>query len=151
GPQYDLVVIAAGHSGLSEIFARNEQRSSHRGPQRSLTLAYLTDVAENPRGRVLDRTSLTDVGEVFTLPTHSSIGSCHALLVEAVPDGPMEVRTGPEASSEEVLAGLLGVLRRHVAWAYERLADARPTDPTAPLHGPYNPLVRQTLAPTDHP
>src|SRR5690625_1693887 len=125
GPRYDLVVVAAGHSRLSEIFARSDQRSSPRGPQRSLTLAYLAGVPDNPRGRVLDRTSLTGIGEVFTLPTHSSIGPCHALLVEAVPGGPMESRTEPGASSEEVLAGVLDVLRRHVPWEYERFADAR--------------------------
>jgi len=71
-------------------------------------------------------------------------------LVEAVPDGPMEVRTGPEASSEEVLAGLLGVLRRHVPWEYERFADARPIDPMATLQGAYNPVVREPLARLDN-
>jgi len=150
GPRYDLVVVAAGHSRLSEIFARNDQRSSHRGPQRSLTLAYLAGVPDNPRGRVLDRTSLTGIGEVFTLPTHSSIGPCHALLVEAVPGGPMESRTEPGASSEEVLAGVLDVLRRHVPWEYERFADARPIDPMATLQGAYNPVVREPVARLDN-
>lgn len=146
GPEYDLVVIAAGHSALSELFPRNDRRSSYRGPQRSLTLAYLTGVQEHPQGRILNRSTVTGVGEVSTLPTYSLTGPCHALLVEAVPGGPMEPRTGPGASPEEVLDGLLDVLRRHVPWEYERFVHARPADPRAVLEGAYSPVVREPVA-----
>lgn len=145
GPEYDLVVVAAGHSALSEIFPRNDRRSPHHGPQRSLTLAYLTGAQEHPQGGILNRTSLTGAGEVFSLPTHSLDGACHALLVEAVPGGPLESGVGPGASGEEVFDGLLHVLRRHAPWEHERFVGARPADPTAVLRGAYSPVVREPV------
>ncbi len=43
-------------------------------------------------------------------------------MVEAVPGGPLDRRLPPDASGEEVLAGLLDVLYREAPWEYERLA-----------------------------
>ncbi|MBE3002140.1 FAD-binding oxidoreductase [Nocardiopsis sp. HNM0947] len=143
---YALVVVAAGRGDLAELFPRDEQRSAFRAPQRRLTLAYVTGVEDDPSGPVLERTSITGAGEVFTLPTLSVSGPCHALMVEAVPGGPMDRPLPREAGGEEVVAALQGVLRRHAPWYRDRFARARPADRGATLHGAYTPVVREPVA-----
>lgn len=144
--EYDLVVVAAGRDALAELFARDENRSAFHTPQRRITLAYVTGAEDNPWGPVLDRTSVTGAGEVFSLPTHSVAGPCHALMVEAVPDGPMDRPLPREADGEEVLSALQDVLRRHAPWHHERFVHARPADRGATLHGAHVPVVREPVA-----
>ncbi|WP_285731235.1 styrene monooxygenase/indole monooxygenase family protein [Nocardiopsis sp. ATB16-24] len=143
---HDLVVIAAGRGELAELFPRDTRRSHFRSPQRRLALVYVTGAAPHPDGSVLSRTVLPGTGEVMTLPTYSLAGVCEAVLVEAVPGGPLDRPLPADASGEEVLAGVLDVLRGEVPWEYERLAHARLADPGATLHGGYTPVVREPVA-----
>ncbi|GHD16290.1 styrene monooxygenase/indole monooxygenase family protein [Nocardiopsis kunsanensis] len=143
---YDLVIVAAGREALAELFPRDEGRSAFRTPQRRITLAYVTGAEDDPRGPVLDRTSIIGAGEVFTLPTHSVAGPCHALMVEAVPGGPLDRPLGREADGQEVLSALLDVLRCHAPWHHERFTDAVPADRGATLHGSHTPVVREPVA-----
>ena len=146
GAGHDLVVVAAGRGELAEIFARDERRSPFRRPQRALRMAYVSGGEAHPAGGVLSRTVIPGAGEVFTLPTLSLNGPCHAVMMEAVPGGPLDRPLPAEATGEDVLAGLLGVMRRYAPWEYERFSRARLADPMAALHGGYTPVVREPVA-----
>ncbi|MCK9869658.1 FAD-binding oxidoreductase [Nocardiopsis dassonvillei] len=143
---HELTVVASGRGALSEVFPRDTRRSHFRSPQRSLALAYVTGAGPHPDGPVLSRTVVPGAGEVTTLPTYSLAGVCEAVMVEAVPGGPLDRPLPPDASGEEVLAGLLDVLYREAPWEYERLARARLADPGAALRGGYTPVVREPVA-----
>lgn len=146
GADHDLVIVAAGRGELAELFPRDESRSPFREPQRTLSLAYVTGAEPYPGGGVLERTAVPGEGELFTLPTLSLGGVCQALMVEAVPGGPLDRPLGRGATGDDVLAGLLDVLRVHAPWEFERFAHARLADPMAALHGGYTPTVREPLA-----
>lgn len=143
---HDLVVVAAGRGGLAGLFPRDERRSPFTEPQRVLSLAYVTGADPHPHGGVLGRTAFPGAGELLTLPTLSVNGVCQALMVEAVPGGPLDRPLRPGATSEDVLEGLLDVLRRHAPWEHERFAGARLADPLAALHGAHTPVVREPVA-----
>ena len=143
---HDLVVVAAGRGELAELFPRDPQRSHFDAPQRSLSLAYVTGAEPHPSGPILSRSAVARAGEVFSLPTYSLAGVCDAVMVEAVPGGPMDRALPSGASGEEVLDGLLDVLRRSAPWEYERFARARLADPRAALRGAYAPVVREPVA-----
>lgn len=146
GAGYDLVVVAAGRGELAEVFPRDERRSPFQEPQRALSMAYVSGGESRPGGGVLSRTAIPGVGEVFTLPTYSLNGPCHAVMVEALPGGPLDGPLPPGATGEDLLAGLLDVLRRYAPWEYELFAHARLADPMAALYGGYTPVVREPVA-----
>ncbi|WP_067599847.1 styrene monooxygenase/indole monooxygenase family protein [Nocardiopsis listeri] len=146
GAEYDLVVVAAGRGELAGIFPRDTRRSHFKGPQRRLALAYVSGGEEHPDGGVLSRTVVPGAGEAFTLPTLSLNGPCHAVMVEAVPGGPLDRPLAEGATGDDVLAGLLDVLRRYAPWEYERFSRAHLADPMAALYGGYAPVVRDPVA-----
>ncbi|MEV2277290.1 styrene monooxygenase/indole monooxygenase family protein [Nocardiopsis sp. NPDC049922] len=147
---HDLTVVAAGRGETARIFPRDTARVSSDVPQRTLTVAYVTGAEPHPEGAILSRTALPGVGEVISLPTYSLAGSCHAVMVEAVPGGPMDRPAAPDASAEEVFDGLSDLLREHAPWEHERFARARPADPGAALRGAYAPVVREPVARLPH-
>ena len=146
GAEYDLVVVAAGRGELAGILPRDTRRSHFKGPQRRLALAYVSGGEEHPDGGVLSRTVVPGAGEAFTLPTLSLNGPCHAVMVEAVPGGPLDRPLAEGATGDDVLAGLLDVLRRYAPWEYERFSRAHLADPMAALYGGYAPVVRDPVA-----
>ncbi|MFE6309071.1 styrene monooxygenase/indole monooxygenase family protein [Nocardiopsis sp. NPDC057823] len=144
--EYELVVVATGRGGLAEVFPRDTARSPHDAPQRSLALVYASGAAPHPDGPALSRTAVPGAGEVFSLPVLSLNGPCDALMVEAVPGGPLDRPLPATAHAGDVLEHLLRVVRRHAPWEYERFAGARPADPMAALTGGYAPAVREPVA-----
>ncbi|CAL9593294.1 Styrene monooxygenase StyA [Nocardiopsis dassonvillei] len=144
--EYELVVVATGRGGLAEVFPRDAARSPHEAPQRSLALVYAAGAAPHPDGPSLSRTAVPGAGEVFSLPVLSLNGPCDALMVEAVPGGPLDRPLPATAPSGDVLEHLLRVVRLHAPWEYERFAAARPADPMAALTGGYAPAVREPVA-----
>ncbi|MFE9244587.1 styrene monooxygenase/indole monooxygenase family protein [Nocardiopsis sp. NPDC006938] len=145
-PGHDLVVVAAGRGALGGLFPRDERRSPFTAPQRVLSLAYVTGADHHPDGDVLGRTAVRGAGELFTLPTLSVNGPCQALMVEAVPGGPLDHPRPPGATGEDVLSAMLDVLRRHAPREHERFARARLADPLGALHGSHTPVVREPVA-----
>lgn len=83
---------------------------------------------------------------MLTLPTYSLVGACDTVMVEAVPGGPMDLPMSPGARGEDVLSGILEVLRSDAPWEYERFARARLADPRAVLRGGHAPVVREPVA-----
>ncbi|MCY9784470.1 FAD-binding oxidoreductase [Nocardiopsis sp. EMB25] len=148
--EHDLAVVAAGRGELARIFPRDTTRSRFDAPQRALTVAYATGVHPHPDGSVLSRSAVPGLGEVVSLPVYSLAGPCHAVMVEAVPGGPMDRPVPSGASAGAVLVGLLDVLRRYAPWEYERFADAVPADPRAALRAFYAPVVREPVARLPH-
>ncbi|GAB3718483.1 styrene monooxygenase/indole monooxygenase family protein [Nocardiopsis oceani] len=144
--EHDLAVVAAGRGELAELFPRDARRSLFKVPQRALSLAYVTGGESHPRGGVLSRTAVPGAGELVTLPTLSLAGVCEAVMVEAVPGGPLDRPLDEGATGEDALAGLLDVMRSHAPWEYERLTRARLADPMAALRGGYTPAVREPVA-----
>ncbi|GAA1089998.1 styrene monooxygenase/indole monooxygenase family protein [Nocardiopsis composta] len=145
GGAYDLTVVAAGKGELSALFEPDRARTRPTGARRTLALAYVHGMAEHPAGAVMHRSAVPGAGEVITLPALTGSGRCHAVLVEAVPGGPMDRPVPSRPQSGMVLESILDVLRDTAPWVYERCAEVRPTDAGAEARGGYAPAVRNPV------
>ncbi|WP_017556642.1 styrene monooxygenase/indole monooxygenase family protein [Nocardiopsis baichengensis] len=142
---YDLVVLATGKSELAGLFPVDTERTRFDAPQRTLALAYVRGMEDHPSGKVLHRTCVPGVGEVLAVPSLTLTGPCHALLVEAVPGGPMDLPVPSWRRTGDVLEGVLSVMRDHAPWMYERCLDVELTDAMAEARGGYTPHVRKPV------
>ena len=142
---YELVVVAAGRGELADLFPVNRHRTPSGGPRRHLALAYVHGAGEHPDGPVLDRSAVDGLGEVLVVPALTHTGRCHALLVEAVPGGPMDMPLPHAPQPGDVLAQIMQVLRQNAPWVYERCADAVPTDALAEAAAAFPPVVREPV------
>jgi len=139
-PGYDLVVIATDRDGLAGMF-RTRQRGT---PRRSLAAVYLSGAVRAPRGRF---TLLPGLGEIVEIDALSGAPGaerpCRIVLVEAIPDGPLDAFadiTGPV----ERLDRMLALLRDHLP--EDRYPDVELTDPGATLVGKISPALRDPVA-----
>ncbi|RAG85252.1 FAD-binding oxidoreductase [Streptacidiphilus pinicola] len=145
-----LTVVAAGRGPLARAFARDAERSRFDAPQRTLAAVYLHGV-----GRPADLPSeagaparihiVAGAGELVLQPGLTLSGPCVILLWEAIPGGPLDV-FGDDPDPKELLARSVDLIRRHLPWEYQALANAEPTDPGASLVGAVTPTVRHPLA-----
>lgn len=143
--RYDLTIVATGKGELSELFRPDPGRSAFTRPQRRLTLAYVHGMAEDPAGAVMRRSLVRGAGEIVSMPSYTMGGACHAILVEAVPDGPMDAAPARREDAGAGLARVLDLLRIHAPWEYERARGAEPADARSVLSGGYTPLVRDPV------
>jgi hypothetical protein len=166
---YDLVVVATGRSGLSGLFPRSAVRSPFTVPQRNYAAAQVhgllpdpesdTAPAPQPSGRpgraghsgphslrhAARLEILPGVGELAIMPMLSRSGPCDALLLEAVPGGPLDLFVGIQDPREH-LAVMLGLIRRRFPSHYRRVGPGvELTDPRAALVGRRTPVVREPV------
>jgi 2-polyprenyl-6-methoxyphenol hydroxylase-like FAD-dependent oxidoreductase len=143
----DLVVVAAGSSQFTGLFARDAKRSPFDRPQRRLLQVYLAGVRPwYEPGRAQTRVIITPgAGEIFMLPFYTKDRQrAHLVLVEAVPDGPFDLaRT--VASGEEALIVVKTILRHAVPTHYSCFQQAELADERAWLAGAITPAVRQPV------
>jgi hypothetical protein len=136
----DLVVVAAGKGAVSQLFERNPARSPYDKPMRALSLVYAKGVTPYEKTCVT-ATLIPGAGELFMIPALTTSGRCEILFFEAGPGGPLDAFDAA-MDAETQLAKIKALIRQFVAWEYERVADATPTDPNAGLIGRFPPTVR---------
>jgi hypothetical protein len=145
---HDLTIVAAGKGELSQLFARNEARSVHAEPQRSVAMVVVVGPAmqraEMPFVGVKNAI-LEGIGEAVWLPYfHRDHGPCWNLIFEAKAGGPMDVfqsaKTGAEA-----LAAANHVIDTLTPWDVEWARGMQLADDNGWLVGRITPTVRDPV------
>ncbi|WP_017240877.1 styrene monooxygenase/indole monooxygenase family protein [Streptomyces sp. SS] len=140
----DLVIVAAGKGEIAGLFERDAERSVFDAPQRALALTYVTGMLPRDGYSAVGFNMLPGIGEYFTVPALTTTGPCDIMIFEGVPGGPLDCWNGI-STPEEHLQRSLEIVRRHVPWEAERLADVRLTDPNGVLAGRFPPTVRKPV------
>ena len=141
---HDLLVVASGRAGLTDVFPRLAEYSPFDRPQRWICMGLFRGIADAPS--VCSVTFVPGEGEIFEFPIYSFEPNLRGLGFEAVPGsnfeavGQLRYEDDPAAFN----AGLLGLLREHAPQIYERVDPAtfglaRPLDL---LQGGVTPTVR---------
>lgn len=144
--EHDLVVIAAGRSGLADLFPVVPERSPLDAPARILCAAQYRGVAP------LDGMSYgvhvaPGVGEIFDAPLNAVDGPRASFNFEAIPGGPLEplVRRPYEQDPAGFNQAALAALREYFPAVYARVTveEFGVTGPMDILQGALRPCVRR--------
>ncbi|MGW3344721.1 styrene monooxygenase/indole monooxygenase family protein [Nonomuraea rubra] len=141
--RHELMVVAAGRRSVTELFPRDAGRSPYDRPQRLLAAGLYRGL---DLGTLFSYNISGGAGEIFCAPMMTREGIVSALLVEAIPGGPLEPVT--RAPWHEVGATLLGLLREHAPRLAE-VADPAAFELLGPddlLQGAVTPTVRRPVA-----
>ena len=144
---HDVIVVAAGRSsGLAPaLFAVRRDRSPYTRPQRRLLGGLYEGVAATDPPAVCFNL-VPGAGEIFQQPFLTDRGVFAAMLVEAVPDGPLEpiTRIDVAAHPRRFAHALLGVLEAFAPKLAARVDAAHfgPLGPRDVLQGAITPTVR---------
>ena len=118
----DLVVVCTGKGPLGQMFQHDAEHSPFDRPQRMLCVGLYKGVAEEPtRGVTLSVSP--GQGELVDIPTLTFGGMAHALLMENVPGGDMEVLARLKYADDRrgFLDTLLAKLEKHHPTVYRRI------------------------------
>jgi hypothetical protein len=143
---YDLVVVSSGRASLTELFPRMPEYSPYTEPQRHLIAGLFRGIADaTPPGTSLALSP--GHGEVISVPILTFSGQRMGLLIEAIPDGALDVLYGMhyEGDPRRFEATLLDLIREHAPELYGRI-DREAFGLTRPadlLQGAITPIVRQ--------
>ena len=141
---HDLVIIAAGTGTIARLFPRDESRSVHSRPQRSLALTYVNGMAPSPGAPRVSFNVAPGIGEYFSFPALTMTGPCDIMVFEGIPGGPMDywsAATSPDAH----LAESRWILEQFFPWEAARCHDVRLTDGGGTLRGRVTPAVRHPV------
>lgn len=146
----DLVVVCTGKGPLGQMFEHDAAHSPFDRPQRLLCVGLYRGVAEEETRSVTLSVS-PGQGELIDIPTLTFGGMAHALLMENVPGGDMEVlaRLRYDDNPRLFLDTVLAKLEKHHPTVYRRVdraAFALANDPNDLLQGGVTPTVRKTRA-----
>lgn len=154
GETADLVVVCTGKGSLGQMFELDAAHSPFDRPQRLLCVGLYRGVREEEtRGVTLSVSP--GAGELIDIPTLTFGGMAHALLMENVPGGDMEVlaRLRYDDGPRDFLDTLLQKLETHHPTVYRRIDQAQfalANGPADLLQGSVTPTVRKTQAALGH-
>jgi len=149
----DLVVVGTGKGPLGQLFQHDAAHSPFSRPQRMLCVGLYKGVVEEPtRGVTLSVSP--GQGELIDIPTLTFGGMAHALLMENVPGGDMEVlaRMRHDDNPRAFLDTLLEKLEKHHPTVHRRIdpsAFGLANGPNDLLQGGVTPTVRHTTVALD--
>ena len=144
----DLVVVCTGKGPLGQMFEHDATHSPFDRPQRMLCVGLYKGVAEEPTRSVTMSVS-PGQGELIDIPTLTFGGMAHALLMENVPGGDMEVlaKLRYDDDPRGFLDTVLEKLEAHHPTVFRRI-DRQAFDlangPNDLLQGGVTPTVRQS-------
>ena len=140
----DLVVVCTGKGPLGQMFRHDAAHSPFDRPQRMLCVGLYSGVAEEPTRSVTLSVS-PGHGELIDIPTLTFGGMAHALLMENVPGGDMDVlsRLRYEDDRRLFLDTVLEKLEKHHPTVHRRI-DRSSFD----LAGGANDLLQGGVTPT---
>jgi hypothetical protein len=144
--RHELMVVASGRETVGELFPRDPDRSVHETPQRRLSAALYRGIGyAEPEGVVY--TIVPGAGEIFTMPFLTFEGWVSALLIEAIPGGPLEpfARMPYDAGFAPALLELFEQFAPAIRERVDR-ATFSLTRPEDLLQGAITPTVRQMAA-----
>ncbi len=148
--RHDLMVVAAGRAGLTEMFPRLPERSPYLEPQRRLFAGLFRGI-RHPRPFAMTFNIIPGQGEIIEDQYLTLDGVVSGLLMEAIPGGSLDAITRLRYEDDPAAfnAALLAMLREHAPETYAR------TDPAAfgltraldTLSGGFTPTARRGWAP----
>ncbi|GGR74637.1 MULTISPECIES: styrene monooxygenase/indole monooxygenase family protein [Streptomyces] len=147
--RHDLVVVAAGRGGLADTFPRDPARSPYQQAPRHLAGGLFHGVRPpDPPGMTMHM--LPGAGEIHAPTYHSFAGQVTAVLVEAVPGGPLSALTDHDDQGDpgRFTKELLHLIAAHAPTLHARI-DEREfalTRPVDMLRGAVLPMVRHGWA-----
>jgi hypothetical protein len=148
--RHDLMVVASGRGGLSQMFPRDPARSPYEQPQRLLMGAFFRGL-DFPDPLNVIYTISPGNGEIFQAPFTTFDGRVCSLLFEGIPGQAFDVimRMRYEDDPKKFESTALDLLRKHAPPIYERVDPGafgvlRPLDV---LQGAVTPTVRRGYAP----
>lgn len=148
---HDLLVVATGRGGLTELFPRMAMHSPFTRPQRLLCSGLFRGVAPAPGPPSASVTFVPQHGEIFDFPIYSFEPHVTGMGFEAVPGGAFEALVGMRyAEHPRAFEGrLLSLLREYAPALYTRIDPARfgLTRPLDLLQGGVTPTVRRGYTP----
>jgi hypothetical protein len=140
----DLVVVATGRGGLTELFELDRERTAYSEPPRKQTLLTVRGLEPRPETLTLHLTAAD--GDIFEVPYRSPGGErCHGLLFEAHPGGKLD-RLHDAPSSDELLARGKSLVRDLAPWDDERFAGIELVDAKGWQHFALIPVVRKAAS-----
>ncbi|HKA17584.1 MAG TPA: styrene monooxygenase/indole monooxygenase family protein [Blastocatellia bacterium] len=147
--QHDLMVVASGRN-MTEMFARDPDRSPYENPQRRLTGAFVRGV-DFPEALRVNYTISPGIGEIFQAPFTTFEGNLCSILIEAIPgqafDHISDMRYDDDPKRFE--STFVELLREHAPPIYERVnpKEFGVTRPLDVIQGAITPTVRRGYAP----
>jgi 2-polyprenyl-6-methoxyphenol hydroxylase-like FAD-dependent oxidoreductase len=146
--QHDLLVVATGRGGITELFPRIEEESPFSQPQRWIATGLFHGIRAIPGNATV--TFVPMHGEVFEFPIFSFEPNMVGLGVEAVPGGAFDeaVHMRYEDDPQRFNAAFLKLLREHVPLIYQRVDPEKfgLTRPLDLMQGGVTPAVRRGYA-----
>jgi len=142
--EHELVVVATGRGGLSQLFERDAARSPFHQPQRTVALTYVHGMAPDIGPSAVHFNLVPGVGEYFVFPALVAGGDCDVMVFEALPGGPMD-GWAKVATPAEHLAHSRHLLKRFLPLEAERCRHVELTDALGTLVGAITPTVRHPL------
>lgn len=143
----ELLVVATGRGGLTELFEPDPTRSPYRTAQRTLAAAYVTGMRRRPEDGDSPTVRLNlvpGVGELVEIPALSLGGPCDILFLEGIKGGPWDCWANGWTPAER-LARMLELVRTHAPAEYDRYSGVTLTDEHATLTGEVVPVVRDPI------
>jgi 2-polyprenyl-6-methoxyphenol hydroxylase-like FAD-dependent oxidoreductase len=150
GAAHDLLVVATGRGGLTELFPPIPGRSPFDRPQRVLSAGLYTGVAYPGEPLGVTFAVSPGHGELIEIPIQSFEGNVTTLLFECVPGGDLgPVALTPYEDDPRAYEQLVvEKLRAHFPPIFERVDQASfgLTRPSSILQGSVTPTVRRSFA-----
>ncbi|MCP3804859.1 monooxygenase [Allokutzneria sp. A3M-2-11 16] len=145
--EHDLLVVAAGRTALTEVFPRDPERSPYLAPRRHL-VGGLYHGIEPPEPAGMSMHMIPGAGEIHAPSYYSFAGRVTAVLVEAVPGGPLDelARWDQAADPGGFGRALLNAIAVHAPSLRERVRELALTRPEDFLQGAVTPVVRHGWA-----
>lgn len=121
---HDLLVVASGRAGLTDVFPRLPEYSPFDRPQRWICMGLFRGITAIPGGSSV--TFVPEQGEIFEFPIYSFEPNLRGLGFEAVPGSTFEAVTRLRYEDDPAAfnAGLLGLVREHSPQLYARIDPA---------------------------
>lgn len=141
---FDLTIVAAGHSGIAEMFPVDTTRALAQMSPVVTAVAYVEEVDGNPDRDRIGADLAPGLGQVITWPSYSVNGPCRLVFLTgpadaALADWPKRI------TPQEHLDRMLDLMREYLPHRYETYRGVELVDDRAVALDRANPLVRQPM------
>ena len=146
----ELVIVATGRARgrMSDLFPRDEERSTVDQPQRVGGVVYLRGRQAALQGQSRppfeEWTLIPGVGEFFVIPAFSLQGKCHIICLEGYIGGPLDCWQQVKTPQQcwETMGRLID---EWLPWERARCRGAQLLDERAAICGGFTPVVRRPV------